>query len=163
MVLFPSLYTSAFWFGWGFFNHFSFLVELSLLLLIEQQDIINRTSCQRKYQTYIERAHTHCTHVPEVLETHVWQDANRRGAMKSGSIHASGGGGGGQERLWCLAIFRSPFLAGQQQLKPDKHMHKHTSVRMNACTHPCTHQLHTYMELSGVENVTSVWTPAWGE
>lgn len=95
---------------------------------------------KRKYQTYIGRARTHCTHVPEALETHVWQDANRRGTMKSGWIHAAGGGVyDSQERLWCLAIFRSLFLVGQQQLKPDKHMHKHTSVRMNACTHTASH------------------------
>lgn len=50
-----------------------------------------------------------------------------------------GGVQGSQERLWCLAIFRSPFLVGQQQLKPDKHMHKHTSVCMNACTHTTSH------------------------
>lgn len=62
--------------------------------------LFNRTpliglAAKQKHQTYIERAHTHCTHVPGVLETHVWQDANRRGAMKSGWIHASGGWGWG--------------------------------------------------------------------
>lgn len=133
------------------------VVVLSLLLLFEQQNIISSTCCQRTHQTYIGRTHTHCTHVPAVLETLVWQDANRKAAMKSGWIHASGGWGCriGQERLWCLAIFRSPFLTGQQQLKPDKHVHKHTSVCMNACIHARTNFTLTWNSV-----VLRMWRPS---
>lgn len=73
-------------------------------------------------------------------------------------MHQVGGVGGfrgGQERLWCLAIFRSPFLASQQQLKPDKHMHKHTSVRMNACTHARTNFTLTWNSV-----VLRMWRPS---
>lgn len=76
--------------------------------------------------------------------------------MKSGWIHAAGGGcSGSQGRLWCLAIFRSPSLAGQQQLKPDKHMHKHTSVCMNACT-----QAHSNFTLTWNSVVLRMWRPS---
>lgn len=65
------------------------------------------------------------------------------------------GAGDGQERLWCLAIFRSPFLVGQQQLKPDKHMQKHTSVHMNAYTHARTNFTLTWNSV-----VLRMWRPS---
>lgn len=117
-----------------------------LLLLFVQQNISKRTCLQR--------THTHSTLVPEAHETLVWQDANSKTSMKSGWIHALGCRGS-QERLWCLAIFRSPFLMGQQQLNPDKHVHKHTPVHMNACM-----RAHTNFTLTWNSVVLRMWRPS---
>lgn len=66
-----------------------------------------------------------------------------------------GGGGGGQERLWCLAIFRFPFFTGQQQLKPDKLVHKHTPEHMNASNHALTDFTLTWNSV-----VLRMWRPS---
>lgn len=98
------------------------------------------------------------TKVKEVLHHHLWQDAKRKAAMKSGWIHVSCGWwwfGGGQERLWCLAIFRFPFFTGQQQLKPDKLVHKHTPEQMNASNHA-----HTDFTLTWNSVVLRMWRPS---
>lgn len=65
------------------------------------------------------------------------------------------GGGGGQERLWCLAIFRFLFFTGQQQLKPDKLVHKHTPEHMNASNHA-----HTDFTLTWNSVVLRMWRPS---
>lgn len=98
------------------------------------------------------------TSVGEVLQHLVWQDANRKTAMKSGRIHVSCGWWGcrgGQGRLWCLAIFRFPFFTGQQQLKPDRLVHKHTPEHMNASGHA-----HTDFTLTWNSVVLRMWRPS---
>lgn len=103
------------------------------------------------------------TSADEVLHHRLSQDARRKIRQRRNQAEYMylgwwwwlGGLGGGQERLWCLAIFRFPFFTGQQQLKPDKLVHKHTPGHMNASNHA-----HTDFTLTWNSVVLRMWRPS---
>lgn len=100
--------------------------------------------------------HKHCSHVVRYLRPmydrtltggELWNQPEYMQQVWGAEAVKKGSG------VWLFS--GPPVLVGQQQLKPDKHMHKHTSVSLIACTHA-----HCNFTLTWNSVVLRMWRPS---